>query len=601
MAGRGGATRSDWSRSRAVALLVGVVVALGCVAALLTPPGATTGRATTARRGLTSLPLTAQGPVSAALGHDEPAYRVTALQAVNPAQHLRASFSRAGVTVASGKARLGMELSAYGYASALEPVGFAQPRAGANRVSYAHGALTEWYANGPLGIEQGFDIAARPGAATGPLTLSLALSGNLAARLRHGSVLLTSRGAALRYGGLFATDARGRVLRSWLQLVKGHVLIRVADRGATYPLRIDPLVQQGEKLTGTGQTGNGYFGYSVALSADANTALIGGDQDNGGVGSAWVFTRSGSTWTRQSSKLTGAGESYLGKFGSGVAISEDGATTLIGGPADNGAGAVWAYVSLQISVPTELSFGSQAVGQEGPVLWLSVQNTGQSPLTFSGEAAQIGGTDAGDFKIPSGDDLCEDTTLDPGQACRIGVQFMAVAGGARSATLSFDTGNSRFLAPAVSLTGTGVAESSQPAGNGNTTSGTGNVESSAGTQGSVGSVVTPGATVTPGSAGSPGEAGKVELLTCKPLKGGQRCTAKFVNGRVKLEAARPAARAALSRRGRVVATGTVRTVDGHMEFLSSDAHTLPRGRFTLTITRKAGRHTIVTREAITIT
>ena len=79
----------------------------------------------------------------------------------------------------------------------------------------------EWYANGPFGLEQGFDVAARPTAAAGPLTLSLALSGNLAARLRNGSVLLTGRGTTLRYGSLLATDARGRVLRSWLQLVRG--------------------------------------------------------------------------------------------------------------------------------------------------------------------------------------------------------------------------------------------------------------------------------------------------------------------------------------------------------------------------------------------
>jgi hypothetical protein len=335
-----------------VILLVGVAAALGCGATLVTLPGGTAGRATTVRHGLTSLPLAAQGPVSAALGHDDPAYRVTSLQALNPAQHLRAGFSRDGVTVASGMARLGMTLSAYGYASALEPVGSAPPRAGANRVSYAHGALTEWYANGPLGIEQGFDLASRPRAAAGPLTLSLALSGNLAARLRDGSVLLTGRGAALRYGNLYATDARGRALRSWLQLVKGHVLIRVADRGATYPLRIDPVVQQGEKLTGTGAIGTGRFGYSVALSADGDTALIGARYGSKDAGAAWVFTRSGSTWTQQGGKLIGTGhtgEGELahtgeGEFGESVALSADGDTALIGGPTDNaGKGAAWVF------------------------------------------------------------------------------------------------------------------------------------------------------------------------------------------------------------------------------------------------------------------
>ena len=58
---------------------------------------------------------------------------------------------------------------------------------------------------------------------------------------------------------------------------------------------------------------NGEFGYSVALSADGNTALIGGPGDNGGAGAAWVFTRSGSAWAQQGAKLTGAGESRGGR------------------------------------------------------------------------------------------------------------------------------------------------------------------------------------------------------------------------------------------------------------------------------------------------
>ncbi len=151
--GRGGATRSGRLRFGIVVLLVGVAAALGCVAKLVTLPGGA-GRATTARHGLESLPLAARDPVSAALGHDEPAYRVTALQAVNPAQRLHVGFSRAGFTVLSGKARLGMALSAYGYGSALAPVGSVQPRASANRVAYSYAGLTTWYANGPLGLEQ---------------------------------------------------------------------------------------------------------------------------------------------------------------------------------------------------------------------------------------------------------------------------------------------------------------------------------------------------------------------------------------------------------------------------------------------------------------
>ena len=48
-------------------------------------------------------------------------------------------------------------------------------------------------------------------------------------------------------------------------------------------------------------------GYSVALSADGNTAIVGGAGDNSNVGAAWVHTRSGGVWTQQGSKLVGTG------------------------------------------------------------------------------------------------------------------------------------------------------------------------------------------------------------------------------------------------------------------------------------------------------
>ncbi len=65
-----------------------------------------------------------------------------------------------------------------------------------------------------------------------------------------------------------------------------------------HPFRLD-LGAAGGKLTGGGEVGAGGFGVSVALSGDGSTALVGGHGDNNGVGAAWVFTRSGSTWAQQ--------------------------------------------------------------------------------------------------------------------------------------------------------------------------------------------------------------------------------------------------------------------------------------------------------------
>ncbi len=102
--------------------------------------------------------------------------------------------------------------------------------------------------------------------------------------------------------------------------------------------------QQGSKLTGSGELGAGRFGSSVALSDDGNTALIGGWADNGSDGAAWVFTRSGGSWSQQGAKLTGAGETGSGRFGMSVALSDNGNTALVGGNHDNAdEGAAWVF------------------------------------------------------------------------------------------------------------------------------------------------------------------------------------------------------------------------------------------------------------------
>src|SRR5436190_6227533 len=64
--------------------------------------------------------------------------------------------------------------------------------------------------------------------------------------------------------------------------------------------------QQGPKLFGAGGAGNEEEGYSVSLSADGNTAIVGAPRDNNGIGAAWIWTRSGGIWTQKSAKLLGS-------------------------------------------------------------------------------------------------------------------------------------------------------------------------------------------------------------------------------------------------------------------------------------------------------
>ena len=123
--------------------------------------------------------------------------------------------------------------------------------------------------------------------------------------------------------------------------------------------------QQGPKLTGGGEVGEGRFGVAVALSADGNTALIGALYDNGARGASWVFRRSGSTWAQEGGKLIGGGSSGESEFGTNVALSADGATALIGGWRDNGgAGASWVFVDP----PTSTTGAATSVGDTSATL-----------------------------------------------------------------------------------------------------------------------------------------------------------------------------------------------------------------------------------------
>jgi len=250
-AGRRRAGRGWWA-----AVAAGMVLAL--VVGLGVPGRDRAARGVAAERGLA--------------GRDLSGYRVAGLSAGNPAQRFGVSFSPAGASVLDRGVKLSVGLSGFGYESALRELGSAAPRVSANRVSYRFGSLTEWYANGPLGLEQGFALAARPAAGSGPLLLSLRISGGWAARMDGGSVLLSGRGVSLSYGGLVVTDARGRVLRSALRLVKRGVLIEVDDRGAAYPLRIDPFIQQARLYSSNGAAEDA-FGVSVAVSG--NTVVVG--------------------------------------------------------------------------------------------------------------------------------------------------------------------------------------------------------------------------------------------------------------------------------------------------------------------------------------
>jgi hypothetical protein len=297
-----------------------VVVATLGVLVMVLGSAAHAGRPNARRSGLASLPLAARGPVSAALGRDFSAYRVAGLRAWNPSQRLSARFSAAGVTVSSGATRVRFSLRGWGRGTVLRPLARTVPVVRGNRVVYARAGVSEWWANGPLGLEQGFAVPARPTGAAGLLTLSLSLSG-VNPRLGGGGALL---GGALRYDSLIATDARGRVLPSHLAVRSGKILILVDDQGARYPVRIDPFVQSTE-LTAKDGAQDDEFGSSAAVNGD--TIVVGApDHDSGSgyvEGAVYVFTKPASGWAgaTQNAELLATSATTPGNLGSSVAVS----------------------------------------------------------------------------------------------------------------------------------------------------------------------------------------------------------------------------------------------------------------------------------------
>jgi hypothetical protein len=76
-----------------------------------------------------------------------------------------------------------------------------------------------------------------------------------------------------------------------------------------------------------------YYGWSAAISGD--TVLVGAEGDNSQTGSAYIFTRQGTTWTQQA-KLTPSDGAAEDTFGYAVALQ--GNTAVIGSPCHDDAG-----------------------------------------------------------------------------------------------------------------------------------------------------------------------------------------------------------------------------------------------------------------------
>jgi uncharacterized protein (TIGR03437 family) len=155
--------------------------------------------------------------------------------------------------------------------------------------------------------------------------------------------------------------------------------------------------QQGNKLVGTGAVGISGVGVvpgdgvAVSLSSDGNTAIVGGIYDNNHAGAAWIYTRSGNTWSQRGNKLVGTGAAGTASQGASAALSGDASTAIVGGGNDNqGAGAIWVYAGPPppqapkpaiSGVVNDASF--TAGGAISPGSWVAIFGSALAPTGIS--------------------------------------------------------------------------------------------------------------------------------------------------------------------------------------------------------------------------
>jgi hypothetical protein len=255
----------------------------------------------------------------------------------NPEQQLDLRFDGASAAVGlKDTAAVSLRLAAFGRGDQLTTPSAAVVTASKNRIEYRRGVVTEWYVNGARGLEQGFTLTRRP-AGEGGLVLALAVEGGAAPRLEtSNTVVLEHNGTAiLCYSGLQAMDAHGRTLPAGMEVNGDEIHLKIQDRGAAYPVTIDPWLQRTKLIASEAGIGDG-FGSPVALSGD--TALVGATGTANNTGAAYVFVRNGTVWSEQA-KLTASDGVMNDSFGYSVAVSGD--TAFVG---TNLAEAVYVFV-----------------------------------------------------------------------------------------------------------------------------------------------------------------------------------------------------------------------------------------------------------------
>ena len=174
------------------------------------------------------------------------------------------------------------------------------------QTSLATGAAWVFVRSGTTWAQQGPKLTGGAGAETANFGDAVALSSNGDTALVGGE----NDGNSEEFPGFGAAWIFVRSGSRWTK--QGPALT------GSHPSNTELIPFQGEE-----------FGSAVALSADGNTALVGGYGDGQGAdyaGAAWFFARSGSKWAEQGPKVIEAGDkagAYFGRHSLAVGQRQD--------------------------------------------------------------------------------------------------------------------------------------------------------------------------------------------------------------------------------------------------------------------------------------
>jgi hypothetical protein len=184
-------------------------------------------------------------------------------------------------------------------------------------------------------------------------------------------------------------------MKFWRQVLRGLPVVALVCGVLPAPGEAQ-FSQQGPKLVGTDAVGEADQGNSVSISGDGNTAIVGGRNDDFGIGAAWVFTRSGGIWSQHGPKLVGTGAigPYAPVQGGSVAISSDGNTAIVGGTADNNfVGAAWVFArSDGVWTQQAKLVGTGAIGRATQGNSVSISGDGNTAIVGGPNDNSAGGT-----------------------------------------------------------------------------------------------------------------------------------------------------------------------------------------------------------------